>query len=373
MLNVKVYPDLNSRHIAQVYSGLYDLAKNGRINLEFTSRIDDRIKKSVRNSVLCIQVSDSETGRVRTICFDMFDGCEISSIKRLELCDVYFKRSFYDKYINSLHSADRKKILPYGLNYECRSRNESHILKRLLIFHSASSSFSKSPRIFIKDLSRELIRHWLLKYNIGSSNLKPLSVQEFLSQPDEPAELKILFQTRLWTPQECPRISEEQLNGINNTRIETLRSLKRRFGERFIGGLVPNDLARQRYPDLCLAIEKTSRRNHIQAIKRCTVCVTTTGLHDSIGGKLPEYLAASRCIVTEPMKFQLPVPLIEGKNYLSFSSPEECVRACEKLLDDAQSAIQMRRENYQYYLSEVEPSALVYKRLKTAMSSEQDV
>jgi len=368
MLKVKVYPDLNSRHIAQVYSGLYDLAKEGKIDLEFTSRVDNRIKRSVRNSVLCIQITDSDNGQVRNVCFDMFDGCEISSVERLRLCDVYFKRSYYGEYIETLNTADRKKILPYGLNYECRSRNESDVLKRLFIFYAANSSFSKNPKILLKDFSRELVRHLLLKYNVDIRGLKPLSIDEFLARPTEPAELKILFQTRLWTSEECPRIGEGRLKEINKMRVDTVRSLRKRFGQLFVGGLIPNDLSKQYFPDLCLAVEKTDRRNYIDLVKKCLVCVTTIGLHDSIGGKLPEYIAASRCIVTEPPRYQLPVSLIEGKNYLAFRTPEECVGACERLIADPQFADQMRHENHKYYLCEVEPSALVHKRLKTAMS-----
>src|SRR6266571_4421741 len=224
MLNVKVYPDSYSPHIAQVYSGLYDLAKEGKIILEFTSRVDNNIKKSVRNSVLCLQIFDTESGRIHTVCIDMFDGYEISSVERLRLCDIYFKRSYYDKYINNLDVADRKKILPYGLNYECRSRNERDILKRLFIYHLASNSFSKNPIIFVKHFSIEVIKHVLLKYDIRRFDLKPISVRDFVVRPSEPAELKILFQTRLWTSQDCPRISEGQLKEINDRRINTVRS-----------------------------------------------------------------------------------------------------------------------------------------------------
>jgi hypothetical protein len=298
----------------------------------------------------------------------MFDGCEISSVERLRLCDVYFKRSYYDDYIDTLDIVDRRKIFPYGLNYECRSRNEIDVLKRLFIFHTASNSLSKSPKNFFKDFSREYLRHLMLKYNIGSLSFRPISSGEFLVQPNEPVERRILFQTRLWTPQECPSIGERQLREINDTRVNTVRSLRRRFGEQFVGGLVSTNLSRRDYPDLCLAMERTSRRNYLNFVRKCLVCVTTTGLHDSIGGKLPEYLAASRCIVTEPLKYRLPVSLTEGKNYLSFTTPEECVGACERLFADPTFADKMRHENHKYYMSEVEPSALVYKRLKTAMS-----
>jgi len=368
MLNVKVHPDIYSPHMAQVYSGLYDLAEEGKITLKFTSRVDNNIKKSARNSVLCLQISDSESGQIRTVCFDMFDGCEISSVERLRLCHVYVKRSYFDEYINKLDISDRKKIIRYGLNYECRSRNESNILKRLLIFHLASNSFSKNPIFFLKHFLSEVTRHLLLIYDIRKFGFKPRSVGDFLVQPSEPAELKILFQTRLWTSQDCPRISEGQLKEINDRRVNTVRSLKKKFGKQFVGGLIYTDFAKKNYPDCCLPAETTNREHYINLVKKCLVCVTTTGLHDSIGFKLPEYLAASRCIVTEPLKYQLPVSLKEGKNYLSFCTPEECVEACEKLLANPQFANQMRYENHEYYLNEVEPSALVYKCLKAAMS-----
>ena len=368
MLNVKVYPDRINCHFEQIYSGLYDLAKKEKITLEVTSRIDERIKASLTNSVLCIQVSDSENGQSRTVGFDMFDGCEISSPERLKLCDVYFKRSYFEEYINALDVLDRKKILPYGLNFECSSRNQKDILKRLILFHSANDSFFKSPAKFFRDFSRDLVRDLLLKHNIQLLGLKPISTDEFLVGPGEPAETKILFQTRLWTPADCPRISEDQLREINDMRVDTLRSLKEQFGERFVGGLVPNDLARQNYPELCATRELTKRVNYIDVLKKCLICDTTTGLHDSIGFKVPEYLAASRCIVTEPLKYQLPVPLTEGKNYLSFRTPEECVLACERLLSDPEFADQMRHENYKYYLNEVEPSELIYRCLESAMN-----
>jgi len=96
MLHVRVYPDLNSAHASQVYCGLFESARESKITLELTDEFDERLTKSARNSVLCVQVSDSGGRRMRTVCFDMFDGFEISAVERLRLCDVYFKRSFVE-------------------------------------------------------------------------------------------------------------------------------------------------------------------------------------------------------------------------------------------------------------------------------------
>ena len=368
MLHVRVYPDLNSAHASQVYSGLFELAKEGKITLEFTDEFDERIVKSARNSVLCVQVSDSEIRRMRTVCFDMFDGFEISSVERLRLCDIYFKRSFSDDYVGGLDPADRKKIVPYGLNYECRSRNEREVVKRLLISHRATRSSSKNLPSFLRYVSSGVMRYLLLRADIDLLGLKPMAVDDFVVEPGEPAESRVLLQTRLWTPEECPRIGASQLKEINDMRVDTVRSLRKRFAGRFVGGLTPTAFARQRHPDLCLEAEDTRRRTYMDAVKKCLVCVTTTGLHGSIGFRLAEYLAASRCIVTEPLGYRLPVQLKEGPNYLTFRTPQECVEACERLLADPPSANRMRHENYRYYLDEVEPSALVQKCLSTAIS-----
>jgi hypothetical protein len=368
MLYVRVYPDLDSVHVTQVYAGLFELAKQGRIELEFTAAIDERIRKSARNSVLCVQVSEPEHGHMRTVCFDMFDGCEISSVERLRLSDAYFKRSYDDEYVGGLDTDDRRKIIPYGLNFECRSRYERDILKRLFIYHRANRSGSEDPLALLKGLSGGVLRHLLLKADIDILGLKPLAIGDFEVQPNEPAEPKVLLQTRLWTPQECPRIAEDRLWEINAMRVNTVRSLRERFRGQFVGGLIPTALAREIHPDLCLPTENTKRRNFMDTVRKCLVCVTTTGLHDSIGFKLPEYLAASRCIVTEPPKHQLPVPLEEGTNYLPFRTADECVKACERLLSDPQFAYRMRCANYRYYADEVEPSALVQRCLTAAMA-----
>jgi hypothetical protein len=367
MLKIKVYPDLYSPHMTQIYSGLYDLAKEGKINLEITARVDCRIKTSQRNSVLCIEVYDSVTALKKLVCFDMYDGCDISSVGRLELSDVYFKRSYCDKCIGTLDVLQSGKILPYGLNFECRTKNERDIFKRLFVYHRAGSTLSNSPIRFFRHVLTELVAYACLRFEIGASNIRPMSVGDMVVRPDEPAEPRILFQTRLWAQEECPRISGDQLSRINQVRVDTIRSLRRRFGRQFSGGLIPTDSARRNFPDCCLKVSEAKRRNYLNLVRKCLVCVTTAGLHDSTGFKFPEYLAASRCIVTEPPKYKLPVPVVEGRNYLAFRTPEECVSACGRLLADQQLAEQMRHENHRYYLEEVDPSALIFKRLKAAM------
>jgi len=160
----------------------------------------------------------------------------------------------------------------------------------------------------------------------------------------------------------------KQLKEMNDMRVNIISSLRQQFGERFIGGLADTDFARQHYPD-CLTTEKRDRRSFMKLLKNSLIAVVTTGLHNSIGWKLPEYLASAKCIVTEPLQYELPTPLEENRNYLTFRTPEECVAACETILDSAQLAKEMRYNNYNYYIREVEPSAHMLSCIERAFST----
>jgi hypothetical protein len=85
--------------------------------------------------------------------------------------------------------------------------------------------------------------------------------------------------------------------------------------------------------------------------------IYSRGVHHSIAAKLPEFLAASQGIVTEPIRNELAVPLTEGLHYLPFATPSECVAACRRLLEDPMLASTMRRANHDYYIKYVEPTA----------------
>jgi hypothetical protein len=76
-----------------------------------------------------------------------------------------------------------------------------------------------------------------------------------------------------------------------------------------------------------------------------------------------EYLAAAKCIVGEAVVNEMPVPLVDGVNYLCFSTPEEAVVACQRLLNDPELARRMRQANYEFYQQESKPSSKMWKIL----------
>jgi hypothetical protein len=104
-------------------------------------------------------------------------------------------------------------------------------------------------------------------------------------------------------------------------------------------------------------------------MKRSLIGVATSGLHGSVGWKFAEYLAASRCIVSQPLCPERAYGIVEGEHYLPFQTADECANACERLLNDAALAQAMRRSNEDYYRNELKPPVMMLKRLRTAIAA----
>ena len=132
---------------------------------------------------------------------------------------------------------------------------------------------------------------------------------------------------------------------FNEERAALISLLRKTFGPRFRGGLVPTPFARQRYPDVLLE-EAYRRPDFIGMVKTNLIGVCTRGLHHSLAFKVAEYLAASMCIVSDPMLNQLPEPLAAGEHYLQFSNLDQCLVQCDRLLSRPDEAREMRRRNY---------------------------
>ena len=75
------------------------------------------------------------------------------------------------------------------------------------------------------------------------------------------------------------------------------------------------------------------QREYIAWQKTAEVAVYTRGLYGSLAYKMAEYLASSKCIVSESVDICLPTPLVDGKHVRWFSTHEECVERCGELLE----------------------------------------
>jgi hypothetical protein len=341
--------------MSYVYSGLSGLATERKIRLESIYPWSRNRPKPGRGDVtLWLEVRDSPNALTRQVCFDLHDKSNRFIQPRLEKCDVYYKRSYYLPHIEELPAHLRKKVRPFGLNYPCQSRHDRLILR--------AGGYYISNYFDLHRPMRSIKQAYYTAYLFKQYKQSPF-VDEFESSPENPLNPTILFQTRVWGPTE----SDDNWLEVNEGRVSVIRALKAAFGNQFVGGLIPTEVARQYYPD-CLSSYTSERKQFIEMSKRSLIGIYTRGLHHSLAWKLPEYLAASKCIVSEPLRNQLPVPLEPNKHYLEFSTPEECIVACRRLLSDPQLTSHMRQANYSYYMAQVRPSAHILNCLERALN-----
>lgn len=98
-------------------------------------------------------------------------------------------------------------------------------------------------------------------------------------------------------------------------------------------------------------------------MKKTDICIGTVGLHDSIGWKTAEYVALGKAIVCEPFRYSVPGEFLVEKNYLEFSTSDECVEAIQKIIENPNLVYQMKLNNLLYYYRYLKPDMMVKRTL----------
>ena len=236
------------------------------------------------------------------------------------------------------------KIKPFGLNYICGNDKTRILMFRHMIYNINTQSRSN----FKLNKVKEYILNELKKI-IFIPNSQEFECNE-LSGCNQ--EMSIFFQTRLWAYE---KETTEDMDKINIERVELVRHLKNAFGNRYKGGLVPEPIALQHYPELITHLP-TRQRSFAKISRLSSIGVYSRGLHNSLAFKLAEYLASGKCIVSCKLDNQLPVPLKEGINYLEYNTPQACVDQCRYLMKNPDIMNTMRKANLEYYHKYVRPA-----------------
>ncbi len=365
MLNITLFRGcILDAHNSRTVAGLSYLAAQKRINLKISWHEAPQLKNRVKfdRFTFWVQVEEVNTGRTRNICFDTQDDCGFHYPELLKACDIYFKRSYRQDYVKDLPQPLRNKVRPYGFNYAC----SSPYWKYDLFLRISSLLYNKVPPITKIKQSYKLFKSymgaWVPGFQPPGSFFNPPLSSAFEATPNSNATPQILFQTRAWDPKKQKWLTPENLKNLNDFRADTIRALRRKFGANVIAGFCADDYALSHYPD-CITPQSSDKQSYISLLRNSTICVQTIGLYGSTGWKLAEYFAAGKCIVSEPILDVLPTPVQEEKHILTFTNSDECVSACQRLLDDQVLANKMSNNNFLYYLSEIEPSAHIYKCL----------
>ena len=331
MEKIKVWVPTRCEHSQQITTGFLMLKENG-----WDVEVID-ISGSKNNVFFGLPVIQAEY-KGKKIIYDVWDGYQDQQGIRagLDWADFYFKRSFSAEKNAAFFPEDQHKIFPLGFNYHMTYKN--------------CPSTDPSWKILIKKL--------LGRYFV------PATFEGSAAAPK--GEPKIIFFTRLWDIKEhgLNTALQEERKIINQERIEIIRALKQQYGDMFIGGLNDTPLSREMAPDLIMPDTYTNRNNYIAVLHSCDICIGSMGLHESIGWKTGEYVAAAKAIVHDPFRYSVPGDFLSGKNYLEYETAEECIAAVQKLVEDPQLLLSMKTANQEYYQKHLKPDVLIANTLE---------
>lgn len=358
MIKCEVYIYSTSEHISQLCTGFLMLAKQKKIKLAYNFQPYTRDGKSPLKDKdpyalqgMFVVVND-KIG----IFYDTGDGEEIFA-DPLQATDFYFKRSFPRE---TLPDEYKNRVFPLGLNYELYPGgiNKMEIARFFL-----NKQISKSP----KQMIRCIFRNLHLKY-------QP-TVTRMQAAPDPDREPKVLFMTRTWNPEAFPAGASNEVKDywkkvcieVNETRATIIDTLRKNLGDRFYGGFASDGHSTSRYSQHLLPDARMAKKQaYINILREYPICIASTGLFNSIGWKMGEYVAFSKAIVSEKLYFGVPGDFSKDKNYLEFESAEQCVEHTLSLLHDQQKRTEMMENNNRYYNEYLSPDKMIWRTLKIA-------
>lgn len=337
METIKLTIPSNIPHLSQIITGFLRLKEQGQ-----AVEIAD-ISRDAENPFYDLPVVLAEY-RGKRIIYDLWDGYQDPDgiRKGLEACDFYFKRSFSAEKNAALFPEEEGKIYPLGFNYHVTHRKNP--INEPLWKSALKPLLGRAPeRYFVTEVFEEK------------------------AQKKTDGPVKILFLTRLWDDHD-PALPPEQnaeRTKINEMRIEIIRTLRQQYGDAFVGGLNDISLSRQLAPGLIVPAKYTERKNYLKLLHSCDICIGSMGLHESIGWKTAEYVAAAKAIVNEDFHYSVPGNFAQGQNYLAFSTAAQCISAVQRLVDSPEALYAMKRANEEYYQNYLKPEVLVKNSLNT--------
>lgn len=353
-------------HISQVLTGYKLLEKEGVIGLDVVDRHTEFRKLGMYDHTSIVEVRFDNS----TLVYDMADGYQsITDKKRfdshLDKVTYYFKRSFLPEF--HIGMRNQCKMKPYGLNYHCTCRGNPYDVRD-------RGSFS------LGELRKTI------SYYFGERKWRRLiDYRQFVSN-EHYDQYRVLFLTRLWDSSAIhknvlrnsfPEMSDLELSqlvdkwrcDLENTtasRIQLLYGLREHFGDVFNGGVENSEVARRKCPDLIVDARKTSKEQFMKLVRSNYVCIASTGLHDSIGWKTAEYVTNGRAFLTEPLRYTVTGDFSAPRNYLEFTTPEECIQLCDKLLNNVNMIHEIENNNATYYARYLAPDQIIRRSLEVA-------
>lgn len=293
---------------------------------------------------------------VRNLVLDFYDQADKLILSALKFADVYFKRQYDSTTEASAAQVETRKVRPLGLTIAGLSMASARLVATEIVASLRSrTARSASPGLAVL-LQGALTdaRMWLRLPSTDSARLRATGART----------PQIVFQPRLW---DTPPGSGDLFDVANQDRVATVGALRAAFSSDQTIGLVHTPFAQQQAPEL-LTRTKVRTGGYHRQLRASMIGVNCVGLRGSVGWKFAEYLAAGLAVVSQPIEKELLAPIEAGVHYLPYTSPQECVEQCRRLLEDAELTTQMGAANLEYYNQWVDPPAHIMHLLGLSMA-----
>lgn len=360
MIECIIHEKYYAYHLWQLLSGFSILRNNHIVKIKTIKSTNNLPKLMVRVDINGVRVIfDLNDG------YDDFNEAQVD-YKRyyselLSSHDFIVKRSYSELFNEGIVGSER--IIPLGFYHKSTING--------CFTHKWNSSLDIKTNI-----DTQLRRIPLSKIEKSFKSLHHTVFEHTPKISDNPT---VLFLTRLWEPNlrhakvELKHVTDkmnEERHVINQYRVNLVRECRAEFGDRAVAGLNSDAFTQKNYPDLISPSSLTSKFKYLDKVKNSEICVSNMGLHQSNGGKLSEYVAASRAIVSEKLHYQPTGSFRKNTNYLEFSTIDECINNIRFLMEEPGVRYKMMLENFRYYHDYARPDKLAINAIYSVLGLE---
>lgn len=362
---VTLYATPDFRHASYIMKGLSDLQREGIVRikprirgLQYRDRVvvdGGKLMRSNRPypwSPIC-RIKDIDSGVVTRIAIDLQDWPNWFSHHALTHSDIVYKRCYDRKITEIVEREYEVKVLPfgmshsYGLDDNVISQRQVKTLKLLGKLETAVND----PLRLRGPFSGK-----------GANGLRTSVQAKSMSFVDVRAEFPecyAFFQVKYYD------WNNRWSTPLNEYRAEIIRNLKRHLGVRFQGGMYFDCPVPPAYQD-CVTNLPTTQAHYLDMVRQATVVVSSNGFAQSPPWKLCEYLQMGKCIVSEPMAYELPVSLVDGRDVLYFQTPDDCAAVCQSLLDNPREMEKLGENARAFYEANIKPRNKMFETITSS-------
>ena len=366
--SITIYAPQELNHSSYIQTGLYELEKQGVLDIEINLCLKDRRGKyRIENDSLIktneyspktsfYKLLDRLTNTETMFACDLYDLDNHFSSYALEHCDYVFKRNYVEEKVHYLPEPFRKKVLQLGLTFGVHSEPHKGFLKFLIAnyFGAVYWNLKWDTQILKRVLNavNKAHHHWNHIRTTRKISLFDLASKSVSS------EKIILFQTRCFNSNTDPDVL-----AIHQQRYDIIKLLRKQFPALFKGGFIASKMAELKYADAITNIP-SDPVSYLKAVKESSIVIYTRGLKNSPAWKMAEYCSQGKIIIAERLTAELPEDLVDGKHLLYFDNYDELLYKINLVLENAILRDTLSINARAYYLNTIHPKQNMRRILK---------